>query len=43
MMLQFDSMLAGSSLVVPAHKVWRGMLGLQLAALPSTLAKFVVL
>jgi hypothetical protein len=34
MMLQFDSMLAGSSLVVPAHNVWSGMLGLQLAALP---------
>jgi hypothetical protein len=34
MMLQFDSMLAGSSIVVLAHNVWSGMLGLQLDALP---------
>ena len=41
MMLQFDSMLAGSSLAVLAHNVWSGMLGLQLAHCPPTLARFV--
>jgi hypothetical protein len=34
MMLQFASTLEGSSLVVAAHNVWSGILGLQLGALP---------
>jgi hypothetical protein len=34
MQLQFDSTLAQSSLVVPAHNIWAGMLGFELDALP---------
>ncbi|MGA8619640.1 MAG: hypothetical protein WB660_14125 [Candidatus Sulfotelmatobacter sp.] len=34
MMLQFNSTLAGTSLVVPDHNVWSGMIAFEIEALP---------